>query len=264
MAVGTMETWIDNQQARGKYTFLRQEAVRGSGLRAEAARKALQRLAHRERIVKIKNYFYGIVPLEYRLAGSPPAPWFIHDLMAAMKLPYYVGLLSAAGVHGSSHQQPQEFQVVTDRSVRLIKVARLRIRFFASKHVSSAATLLVKTPTGSMRVATPETTAVDLVRFRKAAGDLDHVATVINELVPRLSTRRLVAAVQLVQDVPDAQRLGFILDRLRARVPADALRGWVDRQSPRTVPLRPNRPGDKARENKRWHLLVNGAIEVEG
>jgi len=37
--------------------------------------------------------------------------------MAAMELPYHVGLLSAAGHHGASHQQPQEFQVVTDRSI---------------------------------------------------------------------------------------------------------------------------------------------------
>src|SRR5687768_9910587 len=116
----------------------------------------------------------------------PPASWFIHDLMMAMERPYYVGLLTAAGLHGASHHQPQEFQVITNRPIRPITVGRSRIRFFASRFVSMAAVTNVKTPTGSMLAATPETTTVDLVRFAKFAGQLDNVATVIAELIPKL------------------------------------------------------------------------------
>jgi len=50
-------------------------------------------------------YTYVLVPLEYLHAGAPPPSWFIDDLMKAMERPYYVGLLSAAGIHGASHQQ---------------------------------------------------------------------------------------------------------------------------------------------------------------
>jgi hypothetical protein len=127
--------------------------------------------------------------------------------MAAMKLPYYVGLLSAAALHGASHQQPQEFQVITDRSVRSLSAGRARVRFFTSKYVARAHTSSVKTPTGSMRVSTPETTAVDLVRFAKAAGSLDNVATVIAELSPSLDPKKLLAAVRLVHDVPKMELL---------------------------------------------------------
>ena len=44
---------------------------------------------------------------------------------------------------------------------------RVKIRFFASQYVAKAAVTDVKTPTGTMRVSTPETTAIDLVRFRQ-------------------------------------------------------------------------------------------------
>ena len=115
MAAISAEKWIDDRQANGRYTFLRTDAIAGSGLSAEAVKKALQRLARRGRVLKVKDYFYVIVPLEYQSAGGPPAAWFIHDLMAAMRLPYYVGLLTAAAQHGASHQQPQEFQVITDQ-----------------------------------------------------------------------------------------------------------------------------------------------------
>ncbi|HOW73932.1 MAG TPA: type IV toxin-antitoxin system AbiEi family antitoxin [Phycisphaerae bacterium] len=263
MPAETLEHWIDRLQAGGKYTFLRSEAVGGSGLSAEAVKKALQRLARRGRVAKVKDYFYVVVPLEYLRAGAPPASWFIHDLMAAMRLPYYVGLLTAAGIHGAAHQQPQEFQVVTDRPVRPLTAGRTRIRFLASKYAERVSTLDVKTPTGAMRVSTPEATAVDLVRFARAAGYLDHVAAVIAELSPALDAKRLVAAVRRVGDVPNAQRLGFILDRVHARHLADAVRAWIERHEPRPAPLRSGRPAMHAREDHRWHVLVNGELEVE-
>jgi predicted transcriptional regulator of viral defense system len=263
MAAITLEKWVDDLQARGKYTFLRAEAISGSGLSPEAVKKALQRLVRRRRVAKVKDYFYVVVPLEYLSAGGPPAPWYVNDLMAAMKLPYYVGLLSAAGLHGASHQQPQEFQVVTDRSVRPLTVGRVRVRFFASRYIADASTLDMKTPTGSMRVSTPETTAVDLVRFARAAGHLDHVATVIAELSASLDPKKLLAAVRVVGDIPNTQRLGYILDHVHARRLSGPLHEWVERQQPRPVPLRSGRSVAGARENRRWHVLVNERLQVD-
>jgi len=59
----TLEAWIDSVQTRGRYTFLRAEAIKESGLSAEAVKKALQRLVRRRRVAKVKNYFYVIAPL---------------------------------------------------------------------------------------------------------------------------------------------------------------------------------------------------------
>ena len=196
MAGLTTENWVDALQARGRYTFLRAEAIEGTGLSAESVKKALQRLARRQRVLKVKNYFYVIVPLEYLHAGSPPPSWFIDDLMKAMDRRYYVGLLSAAGIHGASHHQPQEFQVITDRPVRPLQVGRTRIRFFTSKRAADTAVQSVKTPTGAMRVSTPEATAFDLVRFAKVAGQLDNVATVLADLVPLLDPKRMLKVVR--------------------------------------------------------------------
>nr|AQQ74837.1 hypothetical protein [uncultured bacterium] len=259
----TLEQWIDGLQARGKYTFLRSEAVRESGLSPDTVKKALQRLAQRNRVVKVKDYFYTVVPLEYQSAAAPPASWFISDLMQAMKLPYYVGLLSAAAMHGASHQQPQEFHVFTDRSVRSIKAGRTTIRFFASKYVVRAAIREMKTQTGMVRVSTPETTVLDLVRFAKSAGHLDHVATVISELAPSLDSRKLLKAVRLIEDVPNTQRLGHILDHLRMRHLSDPVHKWIEHQRPRPVQLRTGVRDTKHREDRRWHLLINRPIEIE-
>ena len=49
---------------------------------------------------------------------------WIDDLMRFHHVPYYVGLLSAAALHGAAHQQPQEFQVVSGAVLRPLTVGR--------------------------------------------------------------------------------------------------------------------------------------------
>ena len=169
MGARTVQQWVDALQEAGRYAFLRSEAVQEAGGSPGSVKKSLQRLIQHRRIAKIKDYFLVIVPLEYRAAGSPPASWLIRDLMAAMKLPYYVGLLSAAGLHGASHQQPQELQVVTARPVRPLRAGRVRLRFFVKRSIDRVPVVDMKTPTGTMRVSTPEATAVDLGQARCTA-----------------------------------------------------------------------------------------------
>jgi predicted transcriptional regulator of viral defense system len=262
-AAPTLKEWVDDLQSRGQYTFHRAQAIADAGLSAEAVKKALQRLARRGRVLKIKDYFCVVVPLEYVHAGGPPASWFIHDLMGAMHLPYYAGLLTAAGLHGASHQQPQEFQVITDRSVRELTAGRARIRFFASKFVGRAATMPIKTPTGMMLVATPETTALDLVRFAKSAGGLDNVATVVKELSSLIEPGKLLAAVRLVGDMASAQRLGYILDCAGDSRLSQPLHQWVEQQMPRWVALEAGRPSRGATREQRWHVLANRSLELD-
>ena len=262
MAAKTIKEWVDALQASGRYTFLRSEAIRETGGSPDSVKKALQRLAQRKRIAKIKDYFFVIVPLEYLSAGSPPASWFIHHLMAAMKLPYYVALLSAAGLHGASHEQPQELQVMTSKSVRPLRAGRVRIRFFTKKRIGPTPVTDLKTPTGSMRVSTPEATAVDLVRYAKAAGHLPNVATVLSELASLLDGRRLAEVAFEAGDVHVAQRLGYLLDQIGARRTTAPLARRVKELQPRPVLLRPDRPAEPGEENRRWHVIANETIEV--
>ncbi|MEX0789254.1 MAG: type IV toxin-antitoxin system AbiEi family antitoxin, partial [Actinomycetota bacterium] len=121
----------------------------------------------------------------------------------------------------------------------------------------------VKTPTGTMRISTSETTVVDLVRFSKAAGQLDNVATVVAELSSSLGPKKLLAAVKLVGDVPNAQRLGYILDHVGTRKTARPLREWIGRHSPNRVPLRTGRVAQDGSEDRRWRVLVDRPLEVE-
>lgn len=263
MAFASLESWVEQLQANGRYTFRRKEAIEESGLSPESAKKALQRLKLRGRIAMPKDYFFVVVPLEYSAAGSPPVSWFIHDLMTAMDRPYYVALLSAAGLHGASHHQPQEFQVITDRPIRPITLGRARIRFFTSKSAANSATIEMKTPTGRMRVSTPEATTVDLVRFAKASGQMDNVATVIAEIAPKLNSSKLFEAVKLVDNLANAQRLGYILDSVGATRLTPAITKFLKGRKVNCVTLR-STPHSKAAEvDDRWQVIVDRPLEIE-
>src|SRR5690606_15990444 len=125
-------------------------------------------------------------------------------------------------LHGAGHQQPMALQVIADASERDIQVGRVRLNFHVSHLVEGAATLSMQTETGTMIVATPETTAFDLVRFPAVAGYWNNVATVLAELSEKLDPNALAAGAERVAR-SDVQRLGWLLDFMEQSELADSL-----------------------------------------
>ena len=255
--------FLDALQASGRYTFTRVEAAKALRLSDVALKNALWRLAKAGRLAAPRRGFYVIVPPEYRAAGALPASWFVHALMAYLGRPYYVGLLTAASLHGAAHQAPQEFQVVTDRPLGVIEVGRVRLRFMKKAHLAHTPTVGVKTPTGEMRVATPEATALDLVRYPEHCGGLSNVATVLRELAERLDGAELVRVAEADREVAYAQRLGYLLDLVGRQQEARALAEWVAARAPRVAPLVSGQPITGAQRDATWRVAVNEELDVE-
>ena len=207
--------------------------------------------------------FYLIVDPEHRQLGALPATAWIDDLMRFHGVPYYVGLLSAAAMHGAAHQQPQEFQVVAGAVLRPLTVGRVRIRFFFRRRMALAVTEKVKTSSGYIPVSTPEMTAYDLVRYRKGAGSIDHVATVLSELAERLDAKRLLAIAKGQGEMPVIQRLGYLLEAHRTRRARRRPRQARRSGQAQVRSLEPRSSEPVSARDERWHVLVNTTIEVE-
>jgi predicted transcriptional regulator of viral defense system len=260
---GALE-WLRSRQTRGRYTFTHAEAVEALRRTPLAVSKALRRLVGQGLLASPRRGFYVIVPGEFDLAGAPPAQWFIHNLMGYLEQPYYVGLLTAAAQHGASHQAAQVFQVVTDRPTRPMEAGRIRIEFVMKSDIEGTPTAEVKTPTGYMTVSTPEATALDLVRYFKAAGHLGHVATVLEELAERLDGDEMVPAARVGgYETAVVQRLGYVLDRVGAESVTAGLAAIVAEKAPQAVPLRPDRPRRRCPVDARWRVAVNDEAESD-
>lgn len=261
----TLAQYVETLQASGRYTFTREEASRALDLSPDAQRRAVLRLVDQKRLAVPRRGFYVVVPLEYRSAGSPPAPWYIDDLMRHLGAPYYVGVLTAASLYGAAHQQPQEFQVVTSAVLRPVVMGRTRIRFLRRLHLARAMVIARRTDTGNMTVSTAETTAIDLVRYMHAAGGLSNVATVVGELAETLDAERLVEAARLDGEMACIQRLGYLLE---TTLPGDtrrteSLASWVEAQRPKRVVLCPGRPARGCVTERRWNVVVNEKTEPD-
>ena len=254
--------WIEGLPADGRYTFTREDAEAASGASFVAVQSALRRLKQKGKIVSPRRGFYVVVPPEYRAAGAPPASWFIDDLMRFCGCNYYVGLLSAAALHGASHQQPMVFQVLTDKLAGAMTAGRVSIQAHKSRAVGRSSTEQVQTETGTMIVSSPEATALDLMRFPHAAGHWNNVATVLVELAEKLDAARLVEAAKMGQ-LPDAQRLGYLLDLVGESQLAGPLADWLAARRTTVVSLRTDMPTDGYQVDARWRLIPNEDVEPD-
>ncbi|MDE2142398.1 MAG: type IV toxin-antitoxin system AbiEi family antitoxin [Elusimicrobia bacterium] len=253
--------FVEELLGQGRYTFAREEAARRLGGSAAATYMSLHRLVRAHGLTMPRSGFYVIVDAQHRAGGTLPAEWFIHELMTDMARPYYVGLLSAAQVHGAAHHRPQEFQVVIpERASRPVRSGNVLIRFHGKGLFDRSQTQEVKTPTGLMKVSTPETTAWDLVRYFKAAGGLENVVTVLSELAEKLDAAKLRQTVKRHGEVLVAQRLGYLLDKVGRRDLSQGFAGWA-----RGAPWRPLDPAAPfpAPESRKWGLWINARLEPE-
>ena len=262
-SVRSLGAYVDGLHASGRYTFRREVAQRALRVSAPAFRKAAWRLLGKGRLLMPRRGFLVIVPMEYLTAGGPPPSWFIDDLMRFHEHPYYVGVLSAAALHGAAHHQPMEFQVISDIPFRPIRSGRTRIRFFSKKHLTGTPTMEFKTPTGSMKVSTPEATALDLLRYVHGAGGLGNVATVLSELAEVIRPDALIDVAKRETEPGHVQRLCCLLDLVGAGNKAKALGKWISEKGPTPVPLSPGKPSQGFPLNSRWRVILNEEVEAE-
>ena len=185
------------------------------------------------------------VPPEYRKAGAPPPINYIDPLMDHLGHPYYVGFLSAAAIHGASHQAPMVLQVVTNARLRDRRVGRSRIQFVRRRATADRRTRRSNIPTGRVNVSTPETTVLDLVETPNVGAGLSNVATVIGDLLVegRLDAA-VLAEVARMYATTVAQRAGHLIESLAGEVGVaidlDELAQFVTNCN--YTPLSPSRP----------------------
>lgn len=254
--------FLNDLAARGRHHFTTEEARAALGVSLPAVRAALRRLKGRGELADPHQGFHVIVPPEYQRLGCLPAEQFIPQLMEHLREPYYVALLSAAEFLGAAHQRPQMFQVMVRKNRRPIHCGDVRVEFVARKDLERMPTVTRNTPRGTVRISSPETTALELVGYADRSGGLDNVATVVADLVDVIDASKLMEAARLCPLVW-TQRLGYLLDLTGHADVADALVAHVQAHAKLAAPLIRRQPRAHARRDDRWKLAVNASVEPE-
>jgi predicted transcriptional regulator of viral defense system len=267
----SLANYLMDLQSEGRIAFARDDAIAALGITEAAFLKAAARLQKRRMLLNLRHGFYIAVPPQFLSWEAPPPTWYIDSLMRHIGRPYYVGLLKAAELHGATHHAVMEFQVITDQQLRKIRAGRSWITFHFRKDMEDVRAGIVerKTDTGSMKVSSPELTALDLLRYIHVAGGIDAVATVLADLGGKVDGEKL-AALAAHFERACAQRLGYLLNRLGHAERAQAL---YDRLSttepPPWVALEPLKRGTggstskPVERNERWRVSVQRHPEVD-
>lgn len=258
---------MDALQSSGRYYLLRREVIQELQLTPQAFKSAASRLIAKRRIQRVRGDFFIIVPLEYQKVGAPPADWFINDYMVFQNVEYYVGILTAAAVHGASHQQPMAFQVITSKIMRDITIGQVRIQFHYKKIIEPSLTVKQKTHTGYMNVSNLEVTVCDLIRYISNAGQINNVANILIELADKINSEALISYVENNHvEISHVQRLGYLIDYLKLDVPLCHLIEYVQNKSPRYRLLVTGSKSTAIKDLKRckkWKIFVNETVEPD-
>jgi predicted transcriptional regulator of viral defense system len=251
----------DRLIGEGRYCATVSELVAETEANPSAIRSSLARLVEKRRAFSPTRGLFVFVPSEFRSWGVVPADWFIDQMMHQLDREYYVGLLSAAQLHGAAHQRPQVTQVIVNSPVADRDLERVRLRFYASDAEFSKLPIQRRnSKTGTFAVSSPELTVVDLCGRPVLGGGLDNIATIISELheEQKLTTQRFAKLAGFV--APHAlKRAGHLVESL-TDLRLDDLAAEMHAGEPTMLDPHGDRRG---RVDRRWNVRVNVEVEPE-
>lgn len=264
----SINQWLDNLLARGVYGFAKEAIQHDMPAYSEiAVKRALSRLSAKGKIVSLYKGYYLLLPPQYASKGILPPTLYLDAFMRHLQRPYYVALLNAAAFHGASHQQPQEYFVMTDFPVlRPTHKKGLKVNYISIKEIPEPLIEKRKTEAGYLNVSNPALTACDLVQFDKRIGGLNRAATVLNELAEAIKPTDFTTALLQHVHITTLQRLGYVLDNVCYNIElANALFEAMKRDelSLFRIPLKAANETKGFTSGNRWKVIVNTDIEID-
>ena len=256
---GFLTGLVNDVQASGRLVFSLDDIVAkgrdvtslASTIRRHVASGAIVRLSQR-------SSTFLIVPPEYRWYGAPPVEWWLDDVMTRHGGTYYLGLLSAAGMHGSSHFAIMETQVVTTKILRPINVGKIVVKFFQRADAQSVPVEIRQNQWSPLNISTPEATAIDILQFRPCG--IARAAMAIFELMFAFKKNSLKKALDLAETAT-AQRFGFVLQYAGNEQMASVVETWLSHRRPQPVVLEAG-GGVPWAIDRRWQIKVNAKLEA--
>lgn len=267
-----LESYTDQLAASGVLSFKTDEAVTATGMSRKSFLHASSRAQKARRLFSPRKGFYVIVTDQHQNWGAPPPEWYIDDLMNFEGINYYVGLLKAGEIHGARHQAVMEFQVITGKQFPTIKAGRSRIAFYYRKNMKAVEEGLEsrQSHTGTFKISGPELTALDLLRYPKACGGINHIATVLYDLGSQIDPFKL-GFLSTAFEKRQVQRLGYLLDYLgfddAARHLLKILENTDTLNWTEMVPPPRNADADLTPEiterDRRWKMVIRRPLEID-
>lgn len=254
---GVAERFVERKLSLGIVSFSLLELVETTGLSVVAARNQLLRMGDKVVRVSPRHQYFLIVTPEHKNIGAPPVEWWLDDYFKWLNRPYYLALQSAVAAYGSSPQAIQETQVMTNTPIREIQIGRIRVRFFTKSGIQKTMTRQLPNAFAPLTIGTPESTAFDLIRYASRIGGIERAAETIKPMVQVMKMRELKRMLDAEQEISTAQRLGFVLETIKADGLANVVRNWLPKRINPVLVTTHIKTDVEAPINKTWAVKNN-------
>lgn len=261
-----LEDYIAEIQSSGKLYFTLDDIKNKYKSNYDTAIKfSLNKLFKKGKIVSVYKGFYVIIPPEYQQRKILPAELFIDALFKFLRRPYYLGLSSAAIMHGASHQQVMESYIIINKPpIRTTKVEGLKINYAVKSVMPKYGIEKRKTDTGYINISGAELTAVDLFEYQNRIGGLNRTATVLFELSDSMKEEKLLEVLNNDISLSVLQRLGYILDVVLNKKELSAvIKNYLVEKRIFRVALKPDTKKEGFKVHPDWKIIENYKIETD-
>lgn len=263
-----LKAFIDHHVAFGRYAFSWDYVSKQLPWYTETGLKsALKRLIAKGKILSIHQTYYLIITPQYSGKGILPVTLFLDGLMEYLEKAYYVGLLNAASFHGATHQQPQEYFVITTFPViRTTNKKGIKINYISVKEIPEGLIEKRKTEAGYLNISNPALTATDIIQYEKRIGGINRAATILIELMEVIKPQQFNTLLLRHAHVSVLQRLGYLLEFVCHNVVlANALMDAMLNQNLKWYkkPLKTGIKTDYSLADNRWKVILNMDIEID-
>ena len=262
--------YLKEIRKKGRRYFTLSQLLADNETSKSAALNAIARLRKNGDLISPARGLYIIVPPENQELGCIPPEELVPILMKYMKEDYYVSVLSGAQYHGASHQRPGQFQIISNKRIKHpLEFGQVKIDVLYKKSLKDLPMQEVVVKTGILKIASPELVALDLFLYLGRSGGLNHVATVLSELVEELDAEKLLILADQIQENSWLQRLGYILDQLETMVPektkelSEKIESYLKNKMKVFVPLASEIPRSGFPRVKKWMIIANTTIESD-
>lgn len=242
----TIRKWIQSLGEKGIYSFSMQELKEVfAHLKEKTILNTLGTLKKQGKLLPLWNGIYSIVRFvdignatDNKAIREEGKPYFyIETLMQHLKREYYVALLSAVEVYLSPKEALQVNEITVITSLPPLRDSfreQSKIRYLVKKDIKNLKEIVVKRKTlpfsieeRTLRVASLELTAVDLLLYEKEIGGIQKAVEVIQRIKKHLSWQELPTEVILSTPVSIFQRLGYVLSFIKEEELAERLKERV-------------------------------------
>lgn len=263
--------YLKHVRSSGRSYFDLEEAMGHLKVSKESTLSAIYRLKKEGDLISPAKGLYVIIPPEHLKFGCVPAEELLPILAKYLGLNYYAGLLTAALYHEATHQKPNSFQVICDKRIRTkLEFGQVRIDFIYKKSLANLPVRQVVVRTGYLNVSSPELTVMDLLLYPDKSGGLNHIATVLSEII--LNDQEIIKLADNSKSKSWLQRLGYIIDKIghdsgeenyANHLVSKNIKKYLSSQKIKFTPLASEIPTKGYARCKQWKIIENSTIESD-